>query len=345
MENNQIVEVMPFGKYKGRQLGEAVARDPQYFQWLMQQSNLRERHLKLYENLVAIIQGTGLQQNECSPEHNQLQIKFLEKSLVDLIAKRACKKAYEERIQAIKDNGELWGNWFASLKETEIIEPPKTDYDYVRTKAYEECIKSRERLKTAFSKINKALSLVKTLPPSYDGVLDMFPASVCTEIPVGRYFCDIAITSAYVSEGPLNYYIDNESFDGYNHLDRDLLKEYLKYHAVRGKFNYDPIPEAHINNVRVKYGCTFIELKPIVGDDYPQLLRKAKQFYQELHMCNRQVSNYINRTTGIDMHEYKYAIITETYNGSAPIETVKKMFSQDSINFKLLSEITTGQQQ
>jgi hypothetical protein len=67
-----IGEVVPFGKYKGRPVGELVADDG-YRDWVLAQPWVRERYGNFYQILV---QGAPVPQD--SPEHNEMQAKFLD---------------------------------------------------------------------------------------------------------------------------------------------------------------------------------------------------------------------------------------------------------------------------
>ncbi len=65
-------EVVPFGKYKGRPVAELVADDG-YRDWVLAQPWVRERFVNFYNILV---QGTPVAQD--SPEHNEMQARFLD---------------------------------------------------------------------------------------------------------------------------------------------------------------------------------------------------------------------------------------------------------------------------
>ena len=67
-------EVVPFGKYKGQPI-ELLAADPQYCDWLASQDWFRERYNKIYTVII-----NNFAQPEDTPEHNQMQAKFLDSS-------------------------------------------------------------------------------------------------------------------------------------------------------------------------------------------------------------------------------------------------------------------------
>lgn len=64
--------LVPFGKYKGQPV-EVLESDPGYVEWLMQQPGIREK----YPQLVQIIVNNFGEPEE-TPEHNQMQARFLQ---------------------------------------------------------------------------------------------------------------------------------------------------------------------------------------------------------------------------------------------------------------------------
>jgi uncharacterized protein (DUF3820 family) len=75
--NNMINEelnkqIIPFGKHKGKSL-ETLAKDTQYCEWLLNQDWFRDKYQTIYQ---IVINNFG-EPNE-TPEHNTLQVKFLD---------------------------------------------------------------------------------------------------------------------------------------------------------------------------------------------------------------------------------------------------------------------------
>lgn len=68
MEEN----IIPFGKYKGKPI-ETLATDKEYTQWLLAQSWFREKNINLYNVVI-----NNFREPENTPEHNKMQIKFLD---------------------------------------------------------------------------------------------------------------------------------------------------------------------------------------------------------------------------------------------------------------------------
>lgn len=65
-------EVVPFGKHKGKPV-EVLLQDKPYTEWLLAQPWFEER----FATICALVRGAGEEPQE-TPEHNALQVKFLE---------------------------------------------------------------------------------------------------------------------------------------------------------------------------------------------------------------------------------------------------------------------------
>ncbi len=92
-----------------------------------------------------------------------------------------------------------------------------------------------------------------------------------------------------------------------------------KYFSVRELIEKEGLPIKSKSWWDTHYAV--IELKPIVGDDYPAILRKA-----------------ISLSKAVERHEQKFEImvLTEKYEGSVDFENVKKIFKTNGIIFDLI---------
>lgn len=83
-------DLIPFGKYKGQPI-EAIQADKQYINWLLAHSWFKDK----YENLYTIIIN-NFQEPTDTPEHNAIQVKFLNNAYVlDFLGKyKSDLKAY-----------------------------------------------------------------------------------------------------------------------------------------------------------------------------------------------------------------------------------------------------------
>jgi uncharacterized protein (DUF3820 family) len=73
MTDDTAGNVVPFGKYKGRSIEELLVEDPGYLQWLAGQDWFRAKFTILHQVII----NRGAEPEE-TPEHNALQVKFLD---------------------------------------------------------------------------------------------------------------------------------------------------------------------------------------------------------------------------------------------------------------------------
>lgn len=71
----QELLTLPFGKYKGRELSEIATTDPEYLEWLTAQGWFEKKFDYLFQTVI-----TNNYYNESAetPDHNAMQVKFLE---------------------------------------------------------------------------------------------------------------------------------------------------------------------------------------------------------------------------------------------------------------------------
>jgi hypothetical protein len=65
--------IIPFGKHKGKPV-EVLASDKEYLEWLIAQSWFKDKHINLYNVII-----NNFREPVDTPEHNKIQIKFLNK--------------------------------------------------------------------------------------------------------------------------------------------------------------------------------------------------------------------------------------------------------------------------
>lgn len=75
---NDEKTIMNFGKYKGKEIEEIICVDRKYIEWLMGQEWFKTKFEKTYNIVVNYFNP---EKNENTPEHNKLQIRFLNKEL------------------------------------------------------------------------------------------------------------------------------------------------------------------------------------------------------------------------------------------------------------------------
>lgn len=91
-DSDKPSNIVPFGKYKGRPIEEVLIDDPSYLQWLSGQDWFRAKFTFLHQTIIN--RGT---ESEETPEHNALQVLFLDDELcqkiVDLVRPGLFKQA------------------------------------------------------------------------------------------------------------------------------------------------------------------------------------------------------------------------------------------------------------
>lgn len=65
--------IVPFGKHKGKDVLELIEADPNYIQWLVGQDWFRDKYVTLHQTII----NRGPESEE-TPEHNALQVMFLD---------------------------------------------------------------------------------------------------------------------------------------------------------------------------------------------------------------------------------------------------------------------------
>lgn len=101
---NPSAVVLTFGKHKGSTVAELLARDPAYAEWIVNQGWVAERFAELH----AAIMARGAAPDD-SPEHNQIQGRFLDRQF--------CLAFLKAADPVLEYSTTRFGEWFASLAE------------------------------------------------------------------------------------------------------------------------------------------------------------------------------------------------------------------------------------
>ena len=94
-------KLIPFGKYKGKPV-EILANDKEYTNWLLAQSWFKEGNLTLYNVII-----NNFREPENTPEHNKMQIKFLNLEYRLKFALYICKNFFEYDSARINEEIEI----------------------------------------------------------------------------------------------------------------------------------------------------------------------------------------------------------------------------------------------
>lgn len=83
--NTQLV---PFGKYKGQPM-EVMQMDKKYCDWLSKQDWFREQYGNVYNQVII----NNFTEPSETPEHNRLQVKFLDETFIDRFVSKKLRPA------------------------------------------------------------------------------------------------------------------------------------------------------------------------------------------------------------------------------------------------------------
>lgn len=85
MKTQSCGAVIPFGKHRGKSVDEVRAVDPQYLEWASAQPWFREKFESIYVSIVNVNAGEPAE----TPEHNAMQVRFLEPEYVEAFIRSA----------------------------------------------------------------------------------------------------------------------------------------------------------------------------------------------------------------------------------------------------------------
>ncbi len=235
-------EIVPFGKYKGQPL-EVLAADPGYIEWLEAQPWFQARYPNLYTIVI-----NNFKTSDASPEHNQLQARFLDKQFrAKTIA--ALEDGFLETVTESFDL-EKWISKVGDVVNPAIIASTNADEAYYQKelKAIEAIgpgdfnFKYKEdKLRSHAKKYQEWKAMLKGFRYSnkascwFQAKFEVEGADIVLSYSCGRA---LKITECY----------NNYNLAGLN-------------------YNLEQFPET---------GEYRIELKPSLGEDYPATLRQMK---------------------------------------------------------------------
>lgn len=123
MSETTTTQIIPFGKYKG-QPADVLLSDKQYLDWLLQQPWFKEKNVTLYTQIV-----NNFTEPTCTPDHNAMQIKFLNKNyvygLINIFKKNRLEYLFNnfEKCYFVRDNSCYdyiqvfdYNDWFYKIK-------------------------------------------------------------------------------------------------------------------------------------------------------------------------------------------------------------------------------------
>jgi hypothetical protein len=242
------LDIIPFGKYKGQHWETVKQTDKNYIDWLMCQDWFRDK----FKNEYTIIVNNFNTQEAETPEHNQMQVRWLDDEYCDKFLNFALEKEAFNRkdgiyytIQSIRTEGVFKGIYATDSKSFchKKIQELTSGY---RTKVIEDFINEKVENEGKVGDIYSVenhykAKLFKTKKAIFE---DNF-------VDVKLFISCIYEKKSVVS------------------LNREILKEF----------------KLENETLNVEYLNIFIELKPNVSDDFPAILRQMKKNKCEYLVC------------------------------------------------------------
>jgi uncharacterized protein (DUF3820 family) len=239
-------KIIPFGKYKGRLLDEVLADDPAYLQWLAGQDWFRAKFNILHQVII----NRGAEPEE-TPDHNAMQVKFLDDDFCvrflrcyrpDLV------HLAHTRLQAIL-------NHWAEHAQKELDE-------------------KKEKLKTAQNNLKKHAECDAGRggyrPWQSPEDLHSEIKTITGEIP--ELETGVALLRAMKIDG-----IEFPSKRSFEERGADVVLQIYARWASRQDVSAELNELYGDDDQYGRHRGLRIELKPVIGDDYPAVLRQMKR--------------------------------------------------------------------
>lgn len=230
-------DIVPFGKHKGKPV-DALLDDREYVEWLTQQGWFREK----YGNIYQVVINNGAEPSE-TPEHNAMQIRFLEREYrAKFVMAAIGREEFMKIVQAgKKDHASIISFLADCMKSYNEVKPIVDAYD---------------------GWYNKQISKPGLRSDKYRIYRFTQPDFEADGIDVDFYWtrglsCDDVCLYSFNKE---EFYDSNKGRRVARPDNRDLP---MIYHSAS-------ISAAASSRYR-------IEIKPSVGDDYPAILRQMKR--------------------------------------------------------------------
>lgn len=235
--------VIPFGKYKGRSVGEVSGIDPQYLEWLAAQDWFAKKYQPIYNIIAAPT-------DDMSPEHNSLQVKFLNDELCISLSKLIYpfdKKRTDEDVEdavtdSIYDIGRILAEpYMRGRRETlELLKEQKEQIEIVNGRrknskeANEYLIKEHQHKIANVAKVEGEIARIKKFHKEY-----------------------------IAGKRKLERKILKRSFEGISDVNLEIATVFSETAGISGA-----LWDRNFN--------LWVEVKPSIGDDYPAILRQVK---------------------------------------------------------------------
>lgn len=233
--------IIPFGKYAGQPV-DVLQADPSYCQWLTGQNWFRERYATINTLII-----NNFTKPEDTPEHNALQVKFLDNDFVEKFGKYYFKINDASRMALAKKYSEQYA---------------------VCTKMY-----NKEQIAIDEYNKNTLCDYPYTIPKDAARVPcnmqhgDAYYYPKCKELydAKSNWWCKPGSECVCCKLSDMSSKVGLYKF---SHIEFEVDGWDVKFvHGVIGQNN--------------SLDTVYIEIKPCVGDDYPSILRQMKANQQD----------------------------------------------------------------
>ena len=284
--------IIPFGKYKGESILK-LYEDTKYLKWCQDQPWFKDKYSNIY-NIVINQTIVNNNNGDKTPEHNKIQNLFLNKDL----CVKLFNKFYNYKILK-EDNGNYY-----------------TEYD-----EYNVCIDHKENskfMKSVYEKCEKCCNCKRTLS-----------CNACENCINHKYSYSHKCTDNIIEYNICGKHCEDSKFvkNLIQECKNCILQTKKRYEDIsiefEAKYNWDVIIES--NNYR-RYNF-YIEIKPLLGEDYPNVLRKMKNqitLTKKDKTCNK----------------FKAFLILNNFNSvNTTKENLIEIFKQSNIYVIFLNEL------
>jgi hypothetical protein len=330
--DTQSLPIVTFGKYKDKSVLELLA-DKQTLEWYKKQPWFQEKYPVIY-NIVVNQQITSNNQNSKTPEHNKLQNLFLDPDNL-LKLRKSLYKNYIDNFE-IKLNNLINDEEFIALfgehKKEDLInftDPGKVIFEdkynwdmcyYMNTQFISFDEDGKEKIK---------------YKEQYDIKKEEYMAKIQEEQKWRKESCRGGITDEKFKKICEEKYQEkfNEHYKKYrdgNSYYKGFVEKYLSgyTHRVCGYREYDIELELLPNYL------ICCEIKPTLGDDYPEVLRKMKT-QQTLSDNDKKWA----KSDFIHYHKIYLLIIGSFESKAASRKQLIEIFKQSNIIVKFINDI------
>lgn len=334
--------IVPFGKYKGKHINSLLA-DKAYLQWCKTNNIITEQKYPHIYNTIYCVNVLPNKEDTPTPEHNDMQNKFLNKSFQVCLLKHL----YHQQLRSIAKSftpeiEQNYGTYNDTIDDRLL--------DCVQSVTFEEKfnwdvvinVSKTLNFKSVHYKsfVNKISEVVQKLKSNYDqnnisykSLCDLILSCDDVDIDV-----KMKLKSNLERDGLLEDHTKYNSENVWEHYKIELLEIYRDIKFPE-RYKHQHCYSCCLDD---DYGCVSIccEIKPTLGDDYPCVLRKMKQQLEH-------TSKYINNTPFSSKprpfnHLIRPILVIKDYNSKVTsLDTLKEIFKQHKISVLLLSDINT----